>query len=382
MTGVPTSASVQAAFEIRGHEPGRLHGRQAATEVEMPHHELSADMTLHSAGRVITRVLLAFSLLLHGMESQGGVFDDGGRSVVLTRVEEATRSGCSPSSVGVGRRPPKPLLVASPRDDGEYPLLLFLHGYLAANSFYSQLFRHVASHGFIVVGPQLYTISGPDATGEISSAAAVIDWLAGGGLSSVLPPAVRPDLTKLSVSGHSRGGKVAFALALGHAKTALPLPLAALIAVDPVDGMGVGKQTPPPILTYKNRSLLTSAPVMVIGTGLGELPRGPMLPPCAPRGVSHAEFYDECVAPACHLVARDYGHTDMMDDDTPGARGMATRALCRSGGARAPMRRFVGGATVAFLRKWVGGDGAALGGIRARPEQAPVALSVVEFLDE
>lgn len=230
---------------------------------------------------------------------------------------------------------------------------------------------------------QLYTISGADTTEEINSAAAVIDWLATG-LPSTLPLGVRANLTKVSISGHSRGGKVAFALALGHAKAKLAVPLAAVVAVDPVDGMGVGKQTPPPILTGRHGSLHVGAPAMVIGTGLGELPRGSLLPPCAPRGVSHAAFYDELhgAAPACHLVVRDYGHTDMMDDDTPGARGMLTRTICRSGGARAPMRRFVAGATVAFLKKWVAGDAAAMDSITARPDQAPVALSVVEFGDE
>ncbi|CAN6288167.1 unnamed protein product [Urochloa humidicola] len=331
-------------------------------------------------------LLLAHCLLLHrccmGSEA-GGVFGHGRHGVSLTRVEAPSRCGGG----GAGGPPPKPLLVAAPREPGEYPVLVFLHGYLVVNSFYSQLFQHVASHGFIVVAPQLYTISGPDTTEEITAAAGVIAWLAGGGLSTSLPPGVRADATKVSVSGHSRGGKVAFALALGHAK--LPVPLAALVAVDPVDGMGVGRQTPPPILTGRNHSLRVAAPAMVIGTGLGELPRGALFPPCAPRGVSHAEFYGEldrggAGAPACHchMVARDYGHTDMMDDDTPGARGMLTRAICRSGGARAPMRRFVGGATVAFLKKWVGGDGEALDGIRARPEQAPVALSVVEFLGD
>ncbi|CAL4941913.1 unnamed protein product [Urochloa decumbens] len=335
-------------------------------------------------------VLLAHCLLLHrcmGSEA-GGVFDHGRHGVSLTRVEALSRCGgggrTSPSSPpGASTPPPKPLLVAAPCEAGEYPVLVFLHGYLVVNSFYSQLFQHVASHGFIVVAPQLYTISGPDTTEEISAAAAVISWLTGGGLSTSLPSGVRAEATKLSISGHSRGGKVAFALALGHAK--LAVPLAALVAVDPVDGMGVGRQTPPPILTGKNHSLRVAAPAMVIGTGLGELPRGPLLPPCAPRGVSHAEFYGELNrggAAACHMVARDYGHTDMMDDDTPGARGMLTRAICRSGGAREPMRRFVGGATVAFLKKWVGGDGEALDGIRARPEQAPVALSVVEFLGD
>ena len=54
---------------------------------------------------------------------------------------------------------------------------------------------------------QLYTTSGPVTTEEINAAAAVINWLPGG---------VRADVTKVSVSGHSRGGKVAFALALGR----------------------------------------------------------------------------------------------------------------------------------------------------------------------
>ncbi|KAJ1295504.1 hypothetical protein BS78_01G229100 [Paspalum vaginatum] len=321
----------------------------------------------------------------------GSVFDQGEHVVTLTRVDDASRAPSSrcgaapspPAADGSLLTPPKPLLVASPREAGEYPVLLFLHGFMALNSFYSQLFQHVASHGFIVVAPQLYTFSGPDTTEEIDSAAAVIAWLVRG-LPSALPSGVRADLTKLSVSGHSRGGKVAFALALGAKK--LALPLAAVVAVDPVDGTGVGAQTPPPILTGRRRSLSVGAPAMVLGTGLGELPRGPLLPPCAPRGVSHAAFYDELApgpgAAACHIVAGDYGHTDMMDDDTPGARGLLTRAVCRSGGARAPMRRFVAGATVAFLDRWARGDGAALDGIRARPELAPVALSVVEFLDE
>ncbi|XP_040384304.1 chlorophyllase-2 [Oryza brachyantha] len=334
-------------------------------------------------------VLLLFQLLTMAAAAPSitGVFDHGSYGVALVKVDEAprkcsaARKSAAPTGGGGAGAPPKPLLVAAPREAGEYPVVLFLHGYLANNSFYSQLLEHVASHGFVVVGPQLYAISGPGTTDEINSAAAVINWLAAGGLSSKLPPDVRADSTKVSISGHSRGGKVAFALALGHANVSLP-PIAALVAVDPVDGMGAGKQTPPPILTYKENSLRVAAPVMVVGTGLGGLPRGPLLPPCAPRGVSHDDFYGECAAPtACHLVARDYGHTDMMDDVTPGARGLATRAVCRSGGARAPMRRFVGGAMVAFLKRWVGGEPGLLDGIRARPETAPVALSVVEFRD-
>uniref|UniRef100_A0A0E0EFU1 Chlorophyllase n=1 Tax=Oryza meridionalis TaxID=40149 RepID=A0A0E0EFU1_9ORYZ len=50
-----------------------------------------------------------------------------------------------------------PLLVAAPCDADEYQVVVFLHGYLASNSFESQLFEHVASHGFVVVGPRFLT---------------------------------------------------------------------------------------------------------------------------------------------------------------------------------------------------------------------------------
>nr|BAJ89583.1 predicted protein [Hordeum vulgare subsp. vulgare]BAJ95126.1 predicted protein [Hordeum vulgare subsp. vulgare] len=316
------------------------------------------------------------------MASAGDVFDHGRHGTSLARVEQAKNTRCSAASrvdAEPQQSPPKALLIAAPCDAGEYPVVVFLHGYLCNNYFYSQLIQHVASHGFIVVCPQLYTVSGPDTTGEINSAAAVIDWLAAG-LSSKLAPGIRPNLAAVSISGHSRGGKVAFALGLGHAKTSLPL--AALIAVDPVDGTGMGNQTPPPILAYKPNAIRVPAPVMVIGTGLGELPRNALFPPCAPLGVSHAAFYDECAAPACHLVARDYGHTDMMDDVTTGAKGLATRALCKSGGARAPMRRFVAGAMVAFLNKWVQGKPEWLDAVREQTVAAPVVLSAVEFRDE
>ncbi|KAM0915209.1 hypothetical protein ACQ4PT_010982 [Festuca glaucescens] len=218
----------------------------------------------------------------------------------------------------------------------------------------------------------MYTLSGADTTGEINTAAAVTDWLADG-LSSSLPPNVRPNLAALRRQSGIRA----------RARSRQDLPAShGLIAFDPVDGTGLGKQAPPPILTYKETSLHVLAPIMVIGTGLGEVPRNVLCPSCAPLGVSHAAFYNKCAAPACHLVARDYGHIDMMDDVTSGAKGLATHAVCKSGEARAPMRRFIGGAMVAFLKKWVEGRPEWLDGIRERPEVAPVVLSAVEFRDE
>lgn len=51
--------------------------------------------------------------------------------------------------------PPKDLFIVHPTKSGRYPVLLFFHGTSIKTSFYSQLFKHISSHGFIVVAPQV-----------------------------------------------------------------------------------------------------------------------------------------------------------------------------------------------------------------------------------
>ncbi len=130
------------------------------------------------------------------------VFETGKHIPVLLRAEP---DGCPTNSSLPVVPPPLQLLIATPSDAGEFPLLLFLHGYLLYNSFYSQLIQHISSHGFIVLAPQLYTVAGPDSSEEIKSAAAITNWLSKG-LHHFLPPHVRPNLSKLGLAGHSRPG--------------------------------------------------------------------------------------------------------------------------------------------------------------------------------
>jgi hypothetical protein len=83
------------------------------------------------------------------------MFEQRHHAVSLSRMAEAVRGCCSSPAAGKDRGlPPKPLLVAAPQEAGDYPRMLFLHGYLTTNT-YSQLLQHVASHGFVVVGPQV-----------------------------------------------------------------------------------------------------------------------------------------------------------------------------------------------------------------------------------
>ncbi|KAJ6911110.1 hypothetical protein NC652_021676 [Populus alba x Populus x berolinensis] len=77
-------------------------------------------------------------------------------------------------------------------------------------------------------------------------------------------------VSRLGPVGHRRGGKTAFELALDKA--------------DPVDGNDKGKQTPPPVLAYVPRSFDLDMAIMVIGSGLGELKRSPLVPSWCAQG--------------------------------------------------------------------------------------------------
>ncbi|CAL0333496.1 unnamed protein product [Lupinus luteus] len=313
----------------------------------------------------MAEVQLPSSMSSYSSAARANVFDTGKYSTELQNIQSGS---CTVP-------PPKPLFIANPLEDGDFPILVFLHGYLLYNSFYSQLIQHIASHGFIVIAPQLYWVTGPDISDEIKSAAAITNWLSEG-LSKLLPPNVRPAFSKLALAGHSRGGKTAFALALRKLNITTNLKFSALIGVDPVDGMDRGKQTRPPVLTYVPHSFDFDMAAIIIGSGLGEVKRNFFVPPCAPKGVNHEDFYNECQKPAWYFVAKDYGHFDMLDDDTKGIRGKSTNCICKNGESRKPMRGFVGGVIVAFLKAYLHGDASDLLAIRDKPEIAPVAFKI------
>jgi chlorophyllase len=207
---------------------------------------------------------------------------------------------------------------------------------------------------------------------HIAAAAQVTDWLPEG-LPSVLPKGVEPDLSRLALAGHSRGGHTAFALALGHGKT--NLKFSALIGLDPVAGKAKSSQMPPKILTYNPSSFDIAMPVLVIGTGLGEEKKNILFPPCAPKDVNHREFYSECKPPCYYFVTKDYGHLDMLDDDAP----KFMTCLCKEGNnCKDIMRRTVAGIMVAFLKTVLIEEDGDLSVILKDPGLAPTTLDPVE----
>nr|ACN31905.1 unknown [Zea mays] len=234
---------------------------------------------------------------------------------------------------------------------------------------------------------------------DIDATRQVTAWLADKqqGLAHVLANilqlhGVRPDLSRLALAGHSRGGDTAFAVALGlgpaasddddnnadagTSPAALPLKFSALIGVDPVAGLSKQAQVEPKVLTFRPRSLDPGMPALVVGTGLG--PKHVGGPPCAPAGVNHAEFYDECAPPRYHVVLRDYGHMDMLDDD--GVPYVINNCMCmrNTKDTKDLARRAIGGAVVAFLRATLEDDDEDLKVVlENRPGLSPAVLDPV-----
>lgn len=79
------------------------------------------------------------------------VFEIGkfGAQVISVPAEKKRDKASSPPL------PPKPVLIVSPTVAGVYPVAVFLHGFMLQNQYYTQILKHIASHGFIVVAPQV-----------------------------------------------------------------------------------------------------------------------------------------------------------------------------------------------------------------------------------
>ncbi|MFT6629327.1 MAG: chlorophyllase [Flavobacteriales bacterium] len=236
---------------------------------------------------------------------------------------------------------PVPFLILVPLGDGPYPVIVFQHGFLLANAYYSELLGHLASHGFVVIAPQMYAsslipIGQPSTLEEVALADTFYRWL-DDNLVAIAGPSVEE--TVVGLAGHSRGGKVIWGLLQGYENT-----ISAVAGVDPVDGTGGPLGGEDRVISG---ALDLGIPSLVIGTGLGS--EGSFTSPaCAPDGDNHVQFYEASGSPAWHVVATDYGHNDMLDDDPDGC--FVTCTACAAGDARAPMRATTAGALVAFFR--------------------------------
>ena len=202
---------------------------------------------------------------------------------------------------------------------------------------------------------------------EITAAAAVIKWLHRhlSTTASIRVPSsssIRPDWSKLILAGHSRGGKVAFAIARSLLFP-LPLPILGVIGMDPTDG--VRSSTPPQVLQHSPHSVNFTAPLLLLASG-----KGPASALCALPSVGPAAFLSDSANPAVFFNISEYGHVDFCDD----VEAFVGRAVCPGGPVPSIMRQTTAGLIVSFLHGVVEGKFSDLNAVYADPTLSPGRL--------
>jgi chlorophyllase len=255
-------------------------------------------------------------------EGDGDSFARGPLSVRTIEIERC-QSGA-----------PTAMQIHAPVDGEGYPLVIFQHGFQSRNRAYEQILTHVASHGFVVVAPQMYApgvaslFSDFTAQDEARLAADVLQWLPER-IDALSGTKTRWD--RLGLAGHSRGGKVVWLVLRDNPNAAL-----AAAGIDPVDGRGGPSGDQPRVL---DAPVTFAGPSVILGAGLGG--------DCAPEGENHVQFFAAAQSPAMHVVAPGQGHGDMLD---PFDSRLAT-LICESGSTPDEMRQLTAGLMVLLFRE-------------------------------
>jgi len=255
---------------------------------------------------------------------------------------------------------PRPLRLFFPVSAGTYAVVQYQHGFQTSNEYYDEILTQLASHGFIVVVPQMYE-QGPESivslttAEEAERAAAVREWIGTHLNRAIEAPGVIAATDRVGIAGHSRGGKVGYLLVKSD-----PSRVRGIVGVDPVDGTGGPLGGQPRLIEGPFEFDL---PSLVIGTELGG--------DCAPAGDNYVQFFNAAPSPSWQVVALAQGHADMMDPDVV----EGPRAICGGGDDLAGMRRLTAGLMIAFFRGTLQNEPGALEAL-SLAELMPIPTSV------
>jgi chlorophyllase len=261
---------------------------------------------------------------------------------------------------------PVPMDIYAPREPFRYPVIIFQHGFTGSIKGYETIFNHIASHGFVIVAPQMYPAGGgmggsyPTPEEEAALGVQIISWVQEN-IRDIVP--VNADASLLGLAGHSRGGQIAYRMAMQ-----VPDKITALCGVDPVDGLVIFGQE-----LAITGPLTFDIPTYILGTGLGPVP-----PPdtqfdlsCAPADIGYQHFYDNSPSPSWLAVATEYGHADMIDEADL-CPSEPCSIFCPGGPERDAMRSFTAGTLAAFFSGTLQKNHQALS-VLTDPGDAPLA---------
>lgn len=203
-----------------------------------------------------------------------------------------------------------PLTNYLPDGAGPFPVVVFAHGFQLSSSDYRSYGEHLASWGFVVIMPDLPgSMFVPETHAALRDyMVALLDWVevnagvAGGPLDGVA------DLSRLGISGHSMGGKIALLTAATDAR-----PDAAFV-LDPVDSGSPFGNNPVdyPSVTPELMPQL-QIPLGLLGETVNAT-GGMGGQSCAPAEENFQQYFEYATSPAIEIEALGASHMSFLDN--------------------------------------------------------------------
>jgi hypothetical protein len=207
-----------------------------------------------------------------------------------------------------------PSNCGDPSLEAPFPLLVFYNGFQLQAKYYNRIVQHAASWGYVVLQYNLPAFSLSPAIWEVKAFTPLLQWVDAQSKNSSSPIYGRVDVSKVVLSGHSRGGKIA---ALNYGDN--PSKVAAAYLVDPIDSSTfspVSKQNPSGVEAVRGK------PIAVEGAGIRSS--------CNPTEGNYQKFYAAGKAGSWKYEIPKASHSTFSDGGA--ILNSAQDLLCGKGG--------------------------------------------------
>ncbi len=199
------------------------------------------------------------------------------------------------------------MLLFYPASGGNYPLILFTHGFLLSADGYRCYGEHLASHGFVVVVPSLVMdLLNMDHQELATDLMFAIDYCieASGDTNSPIFSLV--DERAIGLAGHSLGGKLSLLTAVKDTR------VRAAALLDPVDS-GNPLDPDPDRYPSVTPELMPDIhiPLLIVGSELGS--KVAFLTACAPEEENYQRFFEAANPPAVEVTQLGVGHSQYVN---------------------------------------------------------------------
>ena len=259
--------------------------------------------------------------------------------------------------------------VFTPSSAGSFPVIVFFPGMACTvpSSAYSTILRHVASWGYVVLGPWALLYNPMD-TYKAEWVDHVLHWaqLNFSNLDFRTSIGMNEDLvmdfTNIYFGAQSSGSHVAVQYIKQSQDCSLVKGMFLLSPVDGIDPFGMIQEyciDPPNLLNFQT-------PTMIISGGLDSVPGldnlGGIMPACAPEKLANDRFYNALTGPTMLINTTEYGHMDCLDEEMLDMVEFIHFCATDTDTDKEAYRTFVAGHITAFL-KFVGEGDCSMGSL-------------------